>query len=238
MNEPKTCSLLKMIDTMKTCSNAGERFCFILGAGASVSSGIPSGSTMAAEWLNYLKKLEPKEMEKWIKENKIDEANIGRFYSKVYERRFYTHPHEGYIWLQDAMKDAEPGLGYYHLAKILASDDALSNLVITTNFDSLTEDAIFMYTQKKPLIVTHELLAPYMDLSVKRPIIAKIHRDLMLRPKNSEAEISQLAKTWEPVLKKALGTYSPIVMGYGLWVMAVTTKVLWDFWRMLLEKMT
>jgi len=215
LNEPKTCSLLKMIDTVKNCSKAGERFCFILGAGASVSSGIPSGTTMATKWLDDLRKLEPKETEKWIKENKVDENNIGHFYSKLYERRFRTHPHEGHIWLQDAMENAEPALGYYHLAKMIAADKTSKNLVITTNFDSLTEDAIFMYTKKKPQVVTHELLAQYMNFLANRPIIAKVHRDLMLCPQNLESETSQFDEAWEPVLTETLDIYSPIVIGYG-----------------------
>jgi len=216
MNEqPKVCSLLNMIDTVKRCSEAGERFCFILGAGASVSSGIASGFTMAAQWLDDLKKLEPEMVDAKIKEYNINESDIGSYYSKIYEIRFNTHPHHGYVWLQDAMKNAKPGLGYYHLAKILAADKTTINLVITTNFDSLTEDAIFMYTDKKPLVLTHELLAQYMDFLANRPIIAKIHRDLMLRPKNMEDEIGKLAESWEQILKKALSIYAPIVIGYG-----------------------
>jgi len=204
-----------MINTVKNCSKAGERFCFIIGAGASVSSGIPGGTLMAKQWFNKLKKLEPKETEKWIKENNFNEENVGNYYYQLYEKRFYAHPNEGYIWLQNAMKDAEPELGYYHLAKILASNETSNNLVITTNFDSLVEDAIFTYTKKKPLVITHELLAPYMDISTNRPIVAKIHRDLLLCPKSTKDETSTLDNAWEPALKKALDIYTPIVIGYG-----------------------
>lgn len=33
-----------------------ERFCFIIGAGASVSSGIPMGVTLEAEWMEEMEK--------------------------------------------------------------------------------------------------------------------------------------------------------------------------------------
>jgi tetratricopeptide (TPR) repeat protein len=213
--QPKTCGLRKMINTVKRCSDFGERFCFVIGAGASISSGIISGIRMASMWLSELKEYEPETTMNWIEENNVDENDIGSHYSKLYEMRFNTHPLDGYIWLQDAMKNAFPSLGYYHLANILAADNTPINLVITTNFDSLTEDAIFMYTGKKPLVVTHELLAQYMDFLANRPIIAKIHRDLMLRPKSSEEETHRLEEAWEPVLKRALNIYSPIIMGYG-----------------------
>jgi len=87
--------------------------------------------------------------------------------------------------------------------------------VITTNFDSLTEDAIFMYTRKKPLVVSHESLAPYLDDSTNRPVIAKIHRDLMLHPFSDAEGTSRLESQWEPVLKNVFRGCSPIVIGYG-----------------------
>jgi len=133
-----------MIDSINMCSESGERFCFILGAGASVSSGIPAASKMANQWRKYLLKHEPQTTKKWAKKK-----NCGNFYSKLYEMRFSAYPFDGYIWLQNAMKGSVPGLGYYHLANILTTDKTTINLVITTNFDSLIEKAIFMYTDKE-----------------------------------------------------------------------------------------
>jgi len=207
--------LLNMIDAIKLRIDVDHRFCFILGAGASVSSGIPSGAEMATQWLDDIKKLKPKETERWIIDENIDEKDIGRYYSKLYEMRF-DNPSEGYIWLQNAMKGAVPGLGYYHLAKILTTDKTPMNHVITTNFDRLIEDAIFMYTDKKPIMVTHEYLAHYLDNQrYEGPIIAKIHRDLMLHPKSAEGEINQLAESWEQALMKTLNVCTPIVIGYN-----------------------
>ena len=39
---------------MKDLSESSERFCFILGSGASVESGIPSGSTLEMQWMDCL----------------------------------------------------------------------------------------------------------------------------------------------------------------------------------------
>jgi hypothetical protein len=48
--EPNECSLLKLIDTVK--NSAESHFCFILSAGASVSSGINSDTTITQAWLD------------------------------------------------------------------------------------------------------------------------------------------------------------------------------------------
>jgi hypothetical protein len=76
-------------------------------------------------------------------------------------------------------------------------------------------DAIFMYNDKRPLVMPHESLAEYMDISADRPVIAKIHRDLMLRPNSSGNETDKITEKWKPVLKRDLGIYTPIVIGYG-----------------------
>jgi len=205
-----------MIDSVKKLSDARRRYCFILGAGASVSSGIPTAIQLANDWLKELLKLEPKVTKKWIKENKVNKNNIDRFYSEIYKMRFCAHPREGYVRLQNIMENAKPGFGYYNLANILATDKTPINFVITTNFDRLIEEAIFMYTDKKPMIVTHEQLAHYInDLGDERPIIAKIHRDIMLHPRNTRDETMRLAKSWKSVLMRALSAYTPIVMGYN-----------------------
>jgi len=202
-------SLNRLVDDVKVLARAGNKFCFILGAGASISSGIKSGEKMARDWYDYLQKHEPDKVNALA----IDTSNIGRHYSQLYKMRF-DHPHSGYIWLQNAMEHAKPSLGYYHLASLLANEPSI-NMVITTNFDSLTEDAISLFTMKKPLVVSHESLAPYLGDAPNRPIVAKIHRDLLLRPMSTPEETEQIKDNWSPVLKDVFRSYSIIVVGYG-----------------------
>jgi len=216
VDKPEKLKLLKFISDLKLCAEAKQRFCFILGAGASRSAGIHTGEKMAKDWLKHLNGQEKDDTAQWLKENNIDENDLGSHYSKIYERRFRTHPRAGYIWLQNEIKSAAPSLGHFHLAQILADEKTFMNLAITTNFDSLIEDAIVMYTDQKPLIVSHEVLTPFMeDWADRRPIVAKIHRDLMLRPKSAEAETDTIDPQWGAALRKVLSTCSPIVIGYG-----------------------
>ena len=112
------------------------------------------------------------------------------------------------------MERCEPSLGYHTLAKLLTENN-LNNLVITTNFDSLVEDALFLYTDKKPLVVGHESLADYMDANIQRPIVAKVHRGLMYAPFNSPETTSELKAEWQRALSYALNTYTPVVIGYA-----------------------
>jgi tetratricopeptide (TPR) repeat protein len=206
-------TLQALIDLVKNCSAAGKRYCFILGAGASRASGIKTGAEMAKIWLEELEKLEKEATEEWIKSEKINKNNPGADYPKIYGRRFRLDPAYGFTSLQNEMKDAIPSPGYYHLAKILAETG--NKLVITTNFDSLTEDSLFIYTDTKALVITHESLAKYIDAFANRPTVIKLHRDLLLQPKNDEAAVNSLSNEWKESLRKIMEIYVPIVIGYG-----------------------
>ena len=113
------------------------------------------------------------------------------------------------------MANKNPGFGYHPLALML-TDGSGSNLVITTNFDSLVEDALFLYTNEKPLVINHELLAEYAgDANIKRPIIAKVHRGIFFDPLNQPEETNELKGKWRNVLVSVFQNYTPIVIGYG-----------------------
>ncbi|MBD5458954.1 MAG: hypothetical protein HDR27_10345 [Lachnospiraceae bacterium] len=89
-------------------------------------------------------------------------------------------------------------------------------MVITTNFDSLVEDALFMYTSSRPLVINHELLSDYAgDPNISRPIIAKVHRGIFFDPLNMPEETDSLKDKWHNVLETVFQTYTPIIIGYG-----------------------
>lgn len=149
----------------------------------------------------------------WKKNNKAYLSS--EYYFDLYTLRFYPQYNNGYRYLEKLMESAEPSLGYRILAKLI-TDKNKNNLVITTNFDSLTEDALFLYTDKKPLVVNHELLANYIDdPSINRPIIAKIHRGLFFNPLNSRDDTNKLSKEWQEALSSVFQIFTPIVIRYG-----------------------
>ena len=94
------------------------------------------------------------------------------YYFDIYKLRFYPNKRNGYRYMERLMEPCEPSVGYHTLALLLTENNQ-NNLVITTNFDSLVEDALFLYTMKKPLVVNHESLAGYIESDIQRPIVAK-----------------------------------------------------------------
>ena len=146
---------------------SSRKFCFILGAGASKSSGILTGAELARQWLYEIKEdLDNDQFELWCKTESIDESEPANSYPKIFAKRFEVDHQGGYDFLEQAMEDAEPSCGYSFLAAIMAR--GRYDVVITTNFDSLTEDALFIYTSKKPLIIGHSELAGFINEAVSK----------------------------------------------------------------------
>lgn len=192
-----------------------RRFCFILGSGASREGGIPTGVEMAKIWAEELKnKYEEKELQDLMK--KLDIKSISptsENYFGIYDLRFYPDYQEGYAYFERELEKGVPSLGHHALAKILAGKT--HNLAITTNFDSLIEDALFIYANEHPLLVGHESLAGFIHLNVDRPIVAKIHRSLYFHPYNRQKETHGLDQEWQETLKKSFMVYTPVVIGYA-----------------------
>jgi hypothetical protein len=197
-------------------------FAFVLGAGASISSGIPGAQALAERWLHVLHKracMDNCDVAAWLQTDPLDSfgklnlQNAAEFYPKIFERCFGRDPEAGYAELEDTMEGKTPGLGYSLLAEILQG--TRHKVVVTTNFDNLVADALAMHAHKSPLIAGHEALAGFVRPFARRPLVAKIHRDLLLTPINHEAGVSELAEAWRNALSKLFKYYTPIVIGYG-----------------------
>lgn len=211
----KKISLKAFIQLFVNSENYNRRFCFILGSGASKEAGIPTGVEMAKVWVEELKKrYEENELKELMNELGVEsiEPNSKNYFG-IYDLLFHADYQEGYAYLESELEKGNPSLGHYVLAKILAGKR--HNLVITTNFDSLIEDALFIYTNKHPLVVGHESLTEFINLNIERPIVAKIHRSLYFHPFNRQQETNTLAKGWEETLKNAFMVYTPVVIGYA-----------------------
>ncbi|KKC51117.1 tetratricopeptide repeat protein [Porphyromonas gulae] len=221
MNEelPKTITSRQLVRMLKDASRGSKglgemKFCFLIGAGASISSGIPSGADMARKWIQDIEEDCGKDdFAKWKNKVGISENNVGEFYPQIYEKRFGHIPESGYDCIRHYMEDKEPSLGYLILANIMVREK--HNVVITTNFDNLLEDAIRTYTQEKPFIAGHEALADYVPKRSDRAIILKVHRDLFLQPFSDREHTGTIQKAWEDILGRFLSDYHLIVLGYG-----------------------
>ena len=210
--KPRTITLRQFLRYFEEQQN--RKFCFILGAGASKSSGIDTGAELAIQWLKEIKEdLDEDQFEAWLEEEDIDKNEPASFYHQIFAKRFEVDHQGGYDFFEKIMEKAEPSCGYSFLAEILAQGK--HDIVITTNFDSLTEDALFIYTAKKPLVIGHADLAGFINIQLQRPQVIKVHHDLFFSPQNTEDETGHIDEKLERGLQDIFQSYIPIVIGYG-----------------------
>jgi len=196
-------------------------FCFILGAGASKTSGIPTGAEMAHGWLRELHEadnFEELSLEDWATAERLGIegftlAEAANFYPQLYQRHYGYREQAGYAFLESQMEGKEPSYGYSVLAYLLS--ETPHRVVITTNFDNLVADGLSIHSSRFPLVIGHDALAQYATVELRRPLVAKIHGALGFSPKNQPDDISQLPEGWQTALARILDRYTPIVLGYG-----------------------
>ena len=76
-----------------------RKFCFVLGSGASKTSGIKTGEELVDIWDKELEIRNSEDHLQWKKQNGITEENKYNFYSIFYERRFEKDNGKRYLFL-------------------------------------------------------------------------------------------------------------------------------------------
>ncbi|MBK7828499.1 SIR2 family protein [Nannocystis sp.] len=222
MPTPPTWTVTGLLNYFQEVHAAEDRrFAFILGAGASFDSGIPMAGQLVDRWLQELHAREDHErrpLPAWATAANLDIDGFAypravEFYSQVFARRFADQPDEGYAYLERILHGRDPSFGYSVLAQVLAN--TRHRVVITTNFDNLVADALAIYTDKLPFVCGHESLAGFVRINPRRPLVIKVHRDLLLAPKNRVEELAALPEALVQSLRDLLRSYTPIVIGYG-----------------------
>lgn len=208
-----------------------ERYAFFLGAGCSVTSGIPAAAALVEEqWLPKLvrtyTRIKPTDPDYRVRVNEWVQKEFGvspdvssaMLYGPVMEK-LYPQERKRQRAIEKLCEDANPGYGYATLAQLMVGvADRIAdrfNVVLTTNFDDLAADALFGFTGTKPLVIAHESLAEFIPLSSTKPVIVKLHGDAHLFPKNLREEIETIAEPIRDKISMLLQTRGLVVIGYG-----------------------
>jgi len=75
-------------------------------------------------------------------------------------------------------------------------NNARHNLVLTTNFDRLTETAFLSYRNAHAWVFAHENMLDIIAINEQHPSIVKVHRDMFFSPMSTEGEVCALDGKW------------------------------------------
>lgn len=203
------------------------RYCFIVGAGASRSSGIPTGAVLVDKWLLTRYQQEhpgaPQDgLASWAEAHPVFRGWVGprpfwperaAFYGRIYEWFFHDKA-TGQAELRTIMRDKSPSFGYSVLSAILAK--TAHRVVLTTNFDNLVRDALTLHApDTNPFVCHGQNDARFLAGHSRRVRIVKLHGDIDRETYNAAAQIDRLEPGWEAALRGIFTDYTPIFVGYG-----------------------
>ncbi len=203
------------------CNDTDRKMVFFLGSGCSVSSGIGDAATLVKRWLPRYKKIitgDEKNYIEWAKEKfpGFNGENLSFIYKDVMEKLFHSLE-ERQAETEDICRNKAPGFGYAVLAQLLSHSKygKHCNIILTTNFDDIMADALYLFTNDKPLVIVHESLISYVKINYTRPLIVKLHGDARIYPKHTEGETTDFEKNVKESVKKLLVESGLIFIGYG-----------------------
>ncbi len=224
MNEKKTnlqkISALEFVNRVKEdCYVPDKNYALFLGAGCSVSSGIPDAASLVKEWLEKLYDLSNENKisyMKWIKQEfpEFREENAATYYGPLMKRRFHSQG-DRQAEIERICSNKYPGFGYAVLSNLILNKSEKFNIALTTNFDDLIADSLYIYQGVRPLVISHESLASYIRPTRTRPLIVKLHGDYHLSPLNIPEEIKNIKTEYINQTRTLIADRGLIIIGYG-----------------------
>ena len=83
-SKPNAMLMEDLLQSLVVNKKGGTRYAFLLGAGASISSGVPGTKVLATEWLETIRKNNPDGYNKLIERPEYKNGDIAALYSDVY----------------------------------------------------------------------------------------------------------------------------------------------------------
>ena len=184
-------SVDQVIDAITTRNRNDANFALFLGAGASINSGVPSAKSMIEDWRKKLYRRVTGKLsyKKWLE--KQPWCDTDEEYSILFEKMYDTQPLRR-AHIETCLLDAKPGWGYVYLTTLLS--DNYFNVIFTTNFDDLINEACYIYSEGiRPIVSAHDSSVTGIRITSDRPKIIKLHGDFLFdNIKNTVRELETL----------------------------------------------
>ena len=198
-------------------------FSILLGAGASVTSGIRSGQDLIMQWksdiykdLNDVSTLSEQTAEQintYFDSTHMDWYDKSNPYSSLFEKQFDLQ-RQRRIFVEKEVANKNPSIGYAYLVKLI--DEGYFNTIFTTNFDDLLNEAFYRYSHSRPIVCAHDSSITGVTVTSERPKIIKLHGDYLYdNIKTTLRETESLESNMRMKFQEFAKDFGLIVVGYS-----------------------
>lgn len=205
---------------------------FLLGAGASVSSNIPSGGQMVWDFkrtlyctANNIRTSLYGDLSKENVQKKIQAYFDGRGgYPELgspeeysfYFQKCYPSRNDREYYIREKVRDIKPSLGYLCMGEMIINGKV--DLVSTTNFDDLVQAGVHSINPGFSIKTISSAVSNSVGFSLNEgfPNIIKLHGDYLFdKLKNTELELQKLEDEIADIWRTSIKENGLIVIGYA-----------------------
>lgn len=209
------------------------RIGFLLGAGASVTSGIPSAWDLiwafkreiyAGDQKLNVKSLGPladpsvrSSIQRHFDSQHGAPAEGADNEYSFYFKRAYPDPDDRRLYVSQLVKDRQPHFGYLCLGALLVNGKA--RFVWTPNFDTMVEQSYSIISGGETPAVLGRDTSHHLRIHIRDerfPVVMKLHGDFRVDPlQNTEEELAALDSGPSDEFVEFAGSYGLVVVGYS-----------------------
>lgn len=198
-------------------------FSILLGAGASVTSGIRSGQDLIMHWKTEIYKemhdasslgeLTTEKINAYFDSTHMDWYDKSNPYSSLFEKQFDLQ-RQRRIFVEKEVANKNPSIGYAYLVRLI--DEGYFNTIFTTNFDDLLNEAFYRYSHSRPIVCAHDSSITGVTVTSERPKIIKLHGDYLYdNIKTTLRETESLESNMRMKFQEFAKDFGLIVVGYS-----------------------
>jgi tetratricopeptide (TPR) repeat protein len=215
-------TIADLVSHIRTRTNGSvPNYSLLLGAGASVASGISTGGELVDTWRRdeYQKlsgdfeNYNSQKAREYLISNCSNWYSISNEYSSLFEAKFDL-PAQRRRFVEQQVDNKLPSIGYSYLVSL--SKNRFFDTVYTTNFDDLINEAFYQFSQIRPIVCAHDSSLNSISVSSVRPKIIKLHGDYLFDDiKSTLRETESLETNIKEKFIQFSKEYGLIVMGYS-----------------------
>ncbi len=209
-----------LIRHVETRTEKTSNYSLLLGAGASVTSGIRSASSLIEKWLEEVYEIYEdtapesfKDAKEYFEKKHASWYNPSNPYSSLFEKR-YDLPSQRRRFVEQEVDNKLPSIGYTYVTSLV--DNHYINTIFTTNFDDLLNEAFYQFSNNRPILCAHDSAISSISVTSNRPKVIKLHGDYLFDDiKSTLRETESLEQNTKEKLVEFCKEFGLIVIGYS-----------------------